>query len=64
MNITLEHVTYSIGSKTILEDISLQINPGELHILLGRNGAGKSSLFRILTNDIAPNSGTILFLKT
>lgn len=63
MNITLEHVTYSIGSKTILEDISLQINPGELHILLGRNGAGKSSLFRILTNEIAPNSGTILFFE-
>ncbi len=63
MNIELDTVTYSIGSKIILKDVSLQINPGELHILLGRNGAGKSSLFKILTSEIAPTSGKILFFN-
>lgn len=37
--------------KTILDDVSLEINPGEVHILQGRNGSGKSTLAAVLAGD-------------
>ena len=39
--------------------VQLQIEPGERLCLLGRNGAGKSSLFRIITGELKPDSGTL-----
>ncbi|MBT5588499.1 MAG: ATP-binding cassette domain-containing protein, partial [Gemmatimonadetes bacterium] len=39
--------------------VQLQIEPGERLCLLGRNGAGKSSLFRIITGELKPDNGTL-----
>ncbi|HKL24603.1 MAG TPA: ATP-binding cassette domain-containing protein, partial [Desulfuromonadales bacterium] len=44
-----------------LEDVSLSIAPGEIHTLLGENGAGKSSLMNVLTGLYRPDRGEILF---
>ena len=43
----------------ILEDASIEINPGEVHALVGPNGAGKSTLFGVLAGDVTPKSGTV-----
>ncbi|TGL85254.1 heme ABC transporter ATP-binding protein [Leptospira congkakensis] len=59
MTIQAIDIDYSIGSKKILSNIELEIHPGELHVLIGRNGAGKSSLFHMLCGDITPKKGNI-----
>ncbi|MCG6146413.1 MULTISPECIES: heme ABC transporter ATP-binding protein [Leptospira] len=59
MSIEAIDLEYSIGTKSILSNIELEILPGKLHVLMGRNGAGKSSLFHILCGDIMPKIGNI-----
>ena len=49
------------GETTILHDVSLQANQGELIAILGPNGAGKSTLLGVLAGDLIPNSGTVNF---
>lgn len=49
MNIlTVENLTKKIGNKTILENISLTLNSGQLIGLVGANGAGKTSLMKVI----------------
>ncbi|TGK77560.1 heme ABC transporter ATP-binding protein [Leptospira noumeaensis] len=59
MTIQAIDLNFSIGSKQILSKIELEIQPGELHVLIGRNGAGKSTLFHLLCGDIRPEKGNI-----
>ena len=47
------------GTKTILQDIKLEIPRGKIIGLLGRNGAGKSTLIKILNDLITPTSGEV-----
>jgi len=47
------------GMRNILEDINLQINPGERVGILGRNGTGKSTLMRIIAGVTVPDNGSI-----
>ncbi|MCK3655634.1 heme ABC transporter ATP-binding protein [Pasteurellaceae bacterium Macca] len=56
-----ENLTFSAGSKPILQDISLSLKCGELTVLIGPNGAGKSTLMRMLSGYLAPTSGRIYF---
>ena len=60
MGLIIEQVSYSVASRSILQNASLEIRPGELHVLLGPNGAGKSTLLGLLTGDLKPTSGTVL----
>ena len=55
----LKNVSLSFPDKKILEDVSLTIYPGDRISLVGENGAGKTSLFRILKGRLAPNSGEV-----
>jgi ATP-binding cassette subfamily F protein 3 len=48
-----------LGQKTILEDVSFQIDRGDRIALVGANGAGKSTLIRMLSGLEAPTAGTI-----
>ncbi|MFZ5954163.1 MAG: amino acid ABC transporter ATP-binding protein [Candidatus Dependentiae bacterium] len=54
----IEHLFKSYGSKKILDDVSLHINQGEIAVLLGSSGVGKSTLLRVLNNLEQPDSGT------
>ena len=47
----------SYGQKEVLKGISLTVNPGTICALLGTNGAGKTTMVRILTTQIVPDSG-------
>ncbi|MCX5496508.1 ATP-binding cassette domain-containing protein [Kaistia dalseonensis] len=58
--IELRSVSKRFGPVRALTDISLIVEPGEVHCLLGDNGAGKSTLIKILSGFHAPSSGAIL----
>jgi ABC-type multidrug transport system ATPase subunit len=60
MKITLEKVTKAFGALKALDEVSLEIAPGQIVALLGPNGAGKTTLLRSLSGIVAP-SGTIRF---
>ncbi len=55
----LLNVCARYGSRRILEDLSLAFDPGEITVLLGPNGSGKTSLIRVLTGKLAVESGTL-----
>lgn len=50
---------YRKNSPLILDDISLSLNDGEIGIILGKNGVGKSTLFKLIVGLIKPKSGNI-----
>jgi len=55
--IVLRNVTLRRGAKVLLERVSVTINPGEKIGLVGRNGAGKSSLFRLIDGQLHEDGG-------
>jgi ATP-binding cassette, subfamily F, member 3 len=52
--ITLRGITLRRGTKVVLDQASVTLQPGEKIGLIGRNGAGKSSLFSLLTGRLTP----------
>ena len=58
--IWINEVSVSFGGPRLLDGATLQIEAGERIGLLGRNGSGKSTLMKLLTGDIAPDSGEII----
>lgn len=61
MKIEAEQLSYSIGNKKILENISIHLEKKELVMLLGANGAGKTTLIRLLCGFIRPDRGKICY---
>ena len=57
---SFKNICLSYGERKILDNINLDIYPGEILGLLGPNGVGKSSLFNLLIGLVKPNSGHIL----
>lgn len=57
--LTVENVTYTTGKHTLLKDVSFMVHPGEITVILGANGAGKSSLMRLLSAEKEPSTGSI-----
>ena len=57
--ITAENISYKIGSKQILTDVSTRFEAGRVSAILGPNGAGKSTLLRCLTGSLTPDTGAI-----
>jgi len=54
-----EHIALDLGGRTILEDISIAVGPGDVLGIIGPNGAGKTSLFEVLSGRRAPKSGVV-----
>ncbi|CBG40622.1 ABC-F family ATP-binding cassette domain-containing protein [Helicobacter mustelae] len=54
-----EGISKSYGEKKVLENLSLKILPGDKIALIGANGVGKSTLCKILVEEIAPDQGTV-----
>ncbi len=62
---TTEGLTKMYGSKTAAKDINIHIREGEIYGLIGRNGAGKTTVMRMLSGLSVPTSGSFtLFGKT
>ena len=57
MSITVSNISKSYGKVTALTDISFDVKPGELFGLIGPDGAGKTTLFRILTTLLLADKG-------
>lgn len=55
--LTLSHVTKRYAGRTVLDQVSLTLKPGEKAGLIGDNGAGKSTLLRIVAGQERPDSG-------
>src|SRR5690606_23079906 len=55
----LDDVSLAFGSRPLLEHASLQVEPGERVCVVGRNGEGKSSLLKMATQQLAPDSGSV-----
>jgi len=51
------HLTHAYGARVALDDVSFAVAPGELFGLLGPNGGGKTTLFRVLATLLSPTAG-------
>lgn len=60
MSISARNISWRIGKKLIVDDVSLNVSQGQTLGLLGPNGSGKSSLLRILAGLRRPDSGSVL----
>ena len=56
----LEKISLKYGRKTILDSLNLNLNDGQILGLLGANGAGKSTIFNIITGLISPDYGSVI----
>lgn len=57
--ISLRNISLAFGGPKLLDDASLQVEPGDRICLLGRNGTGKSTLLRLINQEFPSDSGTI-----
>jgi len=55
--LALEHQTVGYGSRVIVEDLNLTVAPGDRIALLGRNGAGKSTVMKLLAGELEAHGG-------
>src|SRR5487761_2321525 len=60
MRLELRGITKRFGSFTANDQISLTVEPGQIHCLLGENGAGKSTLMNVLFGLLHPDEGEVL----
>ena len=58
-DVELSHVTFGYGEKHVLNDFSMTVKQGEQVTLIGRTGAGKSTVFKLLLGLYPPESGTV-----
>src|SRR6185369_1706913 len=57
--ITAENITFRVGNKPLLSDISVSFAPAKLHLIVGPNGAGKSTLIKVLARLLRPQAGKV-----
>jgi polar amino acid transport system ATP-binding protein len=62
--LTIKNITKRYQNKPVLDDISLTVKSGEIAVLLGSSGVGKSTLLRVLNGLETPNAGHILLNGT
>ena len=58
-DVVLSHVTFGYGEKPVLRDFSMTVKMGEQVTLIGRTGAGKSTVFRLLLGLYPPEAGSV-----
>lgn len=58
--IAFSNLTKAYGDRVAVRDLTLRVRPGEIYVLLGANGAGKTTALRCLATLLAPTDGTAL----
>ncbi|PWN07674.1 heme ABC transporter ATP-binding protein [Rhodohalobacter mucosus] len=58
--IDAKNITVKIDDKTLVNNVSMRLEPGKFSVILGKNGAGKSTFLKALTGDITPFEGMVL----
>jgi ABC-type nitrate/sulfonate/bicarbonate transport system ATPase subunit len=58
--LVLEKVSHSFGAVSVLNDLNLVVNPGEVVVLVGPSGCGKTTILNLVSGHIEPVSGSIL----
>lgn len=58
-DVAVEHMTFGYGGRTVLSDLSFTVKAGEQATLVGRTGAGKSTVFKLLLGLYRPEKGTV-----
>ena len=61
MILKAEHLIKKYKSRTVVKDVSVQVEQGEIVGLLGPNGAGKTTSFYMIVGLITPNGGRVFF---
>ena len=56
-----ENISFNVGKKQILKNVSASFLPGEFNMILGPNGSGKSSFLKIFSGEINKFQGTVLY---
>lgn len=59
--ITVSDLEIQFGKRTLFQDVNLKFTPGNCYGVIGANGAGKSTFLRILSGDLEPTRGTVMF---
>jgi len=57
--VTLDHLSVALGGNTVLSDVDLAIEPGEIVTIVGPNGSGKSTLLRAVIGAVQPSQGGV-----
>ena len=57
----LSSLSYQINQKKLIDNISLEIDSGDMVSIVGPNGSGKTTMIRLISNEILPSKGNILF---
>src|SRR5918911_3143581 len=52
-------ITFRVGDRALISDVSVSFAPGRLHLLIGPNGAGKSTLIKVLARLLRPQTGKV-----
>lgn len=59
--LTVKNITHGFGGRSILEDVSFRLLKGEHVALIGANGEGKSTFMNIITGNLMPDSGDVIW---
>jgi iron complex transport system ATP-binding protein len=57
----ITNLVCKIGSRTIVDGVSLSFDPGRLHVIVGPNGSGKSTLLKAFSGEWVPSAGSITY---
>lgn len=57
--LTANNITFRVGKKSLLSEISVTFAPARLHLIIGPNGAGKSTLIKVLARLLRPETGSV-----
>ena len=52
--VSIQNLKVDFGGKVLFENVSFDVNPGDFVGLIGANGTGKTTLFRVITCEIEP----------
>jgi ribose transport system ATP-binding protein len=61
--VSIRNLSKTFAGTKALDDVDLEIGPGEVHALLGQNGSGKSTLIKVLSGYHAPDPGAVISVR-